>query len=121
MGKNYLRLELGGRERGLNFNMGCLKNIQEISNRDPFSLSVEGDVQHQMRELSIIVYSALLSNCKSKKEEPDFIEADVVNWVEELDFDEALNVLNAFRIAYQVESASTEGRADTRFSAAHGN
>jgi hypothetical protein len=65
-----------------------------------------------------IIYVALLSNCRSKKEEPDFKLADVEQWAEELtgaDLTQVVNMWNGQFIFSQKEpSANGEVGKDTQ-------
>lgn len=113
MGKNYVRLQIGDKERGLKFNLGTLKNIKDLTNGDPFTFFVAGEIEDQIKQVATLLYASLLSNCKSKKEDPDFNYDDCMRWAEDLDLTDAVGLVNAFRDAYKTD-ASQEGGEDTR-------
>lgn len=113
MGKNYIRMELGGQERGLKFNLRALKIIKEVSGDDPFAFFIGGDLEAQIKQISAIMYAGLVSNAASKKQEPDFTYDDCVFWTEDLDLEDAKKVIAAFGEAYKSD-ASGEGSADTQ-------
>jgi hypothetical protein len=117
MSKTYIRLQLGEKEQGLKFNMGTLKNLKDITGGDPFSFFIGEDIEAQIKQLSVILQAALLSNYKSKQLEPDFTPADCERWAEDLSMEEALRVVNTFRAAYMPE-VSGEGNTHTQESAA---
>ena len=108
-----MRLELGGKEQGLKFNMGTLKHLKDITGGDPFSFFIGEDIASQIKQIAVILQAALLSNYKSKQIEPDFTPADCERWAEDLGMDEALRVVNTFRAAYMPEVPG-EGNTDTR-------
>mgnify|MGYP001140213881 CR=1 FL=1 len=114
MGKNYLSLELGGKERILKFNLRALKILKEQSGDDPFAFTLAGDLDEQFKKLSWILYAGLLSNAISQKQEPDFTIADCLYWAEEFDMSEATALAKAFGDAYKSDDASGEGSADTQ-------
>jgi hypothetical protein len=116
MSKNYIQADLGGAKRGLKFNLGTLRHIGDITGADPLGFSVRSE--NFVRDLSVIVYAAMLSNCDSKQSEPDFTQSDVDRWVGEIeDMNEALAIVTAFHNAYKVEVSGEEAK-DTRGRAA---
>lgn len=114
MSKNYWRLELGEKERGLKFNMGTLKNIKELTGGDPLAFfNFQGDIDEQLKQVALIVYAAMLSNSKVKNEEPDYTREQVEAWVEDMDYSQVVLLSEKIRDAYSVEPSGEEG-ADTR-------
>lgn len=84
--KNYLQLELGGKPRGLKFNLGTLNYIQELTGTDPFEFKATGSAYSDLLPMATtIVHAALLSNCLSKQEAPDFTENDVRAWMNDIE------------------------------------
>lgn len=109
-----MRLQLGEQERGLKFNMRTLKNIKELTGGDPFTFfEFKDELDDQLKQLSVIVYAALLANNAIKKEESDYTQDDVALWVEDMGYTDIVNLSQFIRQAYSVE-ASGEGSADTR-------
>lgn len=109
MSKTYTTIELGGQERGLKFNMGTLKHLGEITRSDALTFQIQGnDLPSIYKHTQSIIHAALLSNCDSKKESPDFTAIDIEQWVNELDFSEAIRILNAFSTAYTIEVPAGE-------------
>jgi hypothetical protein len=113
MSKNYIRLEVGGKEQGLKFNMGTLKHLKDITGGDPFSFFIGEDIEAQIKQVAVILCAAMMANYRSKKQEVDFTLADCELWSEDLSMEEALRVVNTFRAAYMPE-VSGEGNDDTR-------
>ena len=106
---NYLQVELGGRKRGLKFNLGTIFFAKETS-----ALAANMELDNDIKEAAVIVHSALLSNCRNKKEEPDFTFSDVVDWVYEIENLYTLtSITNAFSQITQ-STASPEGGQDTQ-------
>jgi hypothetical protein len=113
MGKNYMRLNIGGEDRGLKFNLGTLKNIQELTNNDPFNFFISGPIDKQIEQISVLLYASLLANCRSQKKEPDFTQEDCMLWAEDMDLKDAEAMMHAFGEAYKAP-ASQEGGKDTQ-------
>lgn len=83
--KNYLQLEVGEKARGLKFNMRTLDFIADLTGKDPFSFKPDAeDLKGVSKYAQTIFHAALLSNCASKKEVPDFAEEEVKEWFAEL-------------------------------------
>lgn len=111
MSKNYISLALGGKERGIKFNMGALEHLEEISGKDPLIYTVNTSVFKEMLTSVIeILFAGLLANCDLKKEQPDFTKADVSAWVADFDMQQCVQIINAFGTAYKTDS-SEEGSA----------
>lgn len=112
MAKNYLQLELGGKKRGLKFNMNTLDKIEQLTGEDPTQfLPATKSYSDAKKYAIILIHAALLSNCDSKKEEPDFTESDVTEWYKELTFSEVTEVINVFK---GKEAGSGEADGDTQ-------
>jgi hypothetical protein len=118
MALNYIQVELGGEKRGLKYGLGALKHIKNLTSADPFALTAKGasdNIEDQIEFAAIVFYAGLLSNCDSKKQEPDFTIEDVTRWVEEMPTGLIKHVVEFFGDAYKTDSpASLEGSADTR-------
>lgn len=116
MSKNYLQLDLGGKPRGLKFNMGTYKALAELTGQDPlkylpFSESFEALVPFALN----IFHAALLSNCASKEEQPDFTAADVARWFDELSITEVTHIINLHTGKADIKpSVNGEAGADTQ-------
>jgi hypothetical protein len=95
--KKYMSLELGGKIRGLNFNWGTLKCLDGLIEGDPLEYKAESDKLADLTHYIIrITHAALLSNCLSKKESPDFNAEDVEIWVNELSGFEIEQIINHY-------------------------
>jgi hypothetical protein len=119
MSKNYITLLLGEKERGLKFNVGTLNFLQSEFDIDPLLFKAESTGWKDLLPYAVkIIYVAMLSNCRSKKEEPDFKLADVEQWAEELtgaDLTQVVNMWNGQFIFSQKEpSANGEVGKDTQ-------
>lgn len=108
---NYIKVKLGGKERGLKYNMGALRHLGEITKSDPLDFTNVADPLKQFDFVKSIVHAGLLANADSKKTEPDFNEKEVVEWVSELTAQEAATITEFFGKAYAVGG---EAKADTQ-------
>ena len=70
---SYIKIELGGKERGLKFNQLALEIIRSKSN--PLS-----DIQN----VYALFYGGLRGNSFVKEEEPDYTFENVCDWVDEI-------------------------------------
>jgi hypothetical protein len=101
---NYIQKELGGQKRGLKFTIGTVLIAKDLAGTD-----VE-NVPADLQEIALIVYSALLNNCRSKKTEPDFTLKEVGEWV--MDFGslrEIKEIKEAFEKVLDTGVVPTEG------------
>jgi hypothetical protein len=105
MSKKYITLELGGKQRGLNFNINTLDFMQSEFDIDPLQFKAESTSWKDLRPYATkIVYVALLSNCKGRKEQPDFEQSDVEVWVGELNGAELTKVVDMWNGQFTVAS-----------------
>lgn len=79
---NYLKLNLGGKERGVKLGLLFLENAQKSENKNIEELFKE------LQERSIffapkLIYYALQTNCELNGNPQDFTLSDVYEWVEE--------------------------------------
>jgi len=70
---SYIKIELGGKERGLKFNQLALEIIRTKSNPD-------SDIQN----VYALFYGGLRGNSFVKEEHPDYTFEDVCDWVDEI-------------------------------------
>lgn len=76
MSKGYIRVEIGGKERGLKFSQYAKEIIDEKTHK--------GTLSSNAKNYYAIFYGGLIGNCSAKEEEPDFTYEDVEEWVDEL-------------------------------------
>lgn len=79
---NYLKLNIGGKERGVKLGLLFLENAQKGEN-----MNIQ-EIFNELQQRSIffapkLLNYALLTNCQLNGETPDFNLADVYDWVEE--------------------------------------
>lgn len=79
---NYLKLNIGGKERGAKLGLLFLENAQKAENKNIQELF------NELQERSIffapkLLYYALQTNCQLNGETQDFTVNDVYDWVEE--------------------------------------
>ena len=118
MVNNYLSLELGGKARGLKFNVGTLRCLKETTGIDPLDFKYESDKLGDLLPYAEkIMYAALLSNCLSKKEAPDFTADDVAEWFNDLDFPTITDIINRYNGIFTTGKPSVNGEVgkDTQF------
>ncbi len=79
---NYLKLNLGGKERGAKLGLLFLENAQKAENKDVVGLFTE----FQQRSIFFapkLLYYALQTNCEMNGEIQDFTIENVYDWIEE--------------------------------------
>jgi hypothetical protein len=107
---NYLSLELGGKARGLKFNIGTLRCLEPIAGVDPLEFKAEsGKLSDLLPYAEKIFYAALLANCLSKKEAADFTAEDVAEWFNELDLATITNVISRYNAILSDGKPSVNG------------
>lgn len=104
----YIKVRLGGKERGLKYNMGALKHLRTLNNSDPLDFTQVLDIFKQFDFVKVIVHAGLLANADSKKTEPEFSEADVIDWVSELSAQEAAEITQFFAKCYAVGGEASD-------------
>lgn len=117
MVKNYLSLELGGKARGLKFNIGTLRCLKDVAGVDPLDFKAESDKFSDLLPYAEkILHAALLSNCLSKKEHADFTDADVSEWMNELDVPTITEIITLYNGIFSTPklSANREVGKDTQ-------
>lgn len=108
--KNYLQLELGGKLRGLKFNIGTLHFIQELTGTDPFEFQAASTSFNDLIPyVTHIVHAALLSNCASKKEDPDFTGQNVDEWVNDMNVPILTDIVALYNAIIAVPKATANG------------
>lgn len=108
--KNYLSLELGGKTRGLKFNIGTLKCLKDVAGIDPLDFKAESDkLSDLLPYAEKILHAALLSNCLSKKEDPDFSAADVAEWMDELDIPTVTDIITRYNSIFATPKSAANG------------
>lgn len=108
---NYLQIELGGQKRGLKFNMMTCEILQEQTGKDPLAeLGVikDGNFKNLKETVFEIFYAALLSNCRSKKVEPDFTKEQAGEWFNDLHPLYLYKIIQAFNSPQTEQSANGE-------------
>ena len=105
---NYIKVKLGGKERGLKYNMGALKHLGKLNGSDPLDFTQVADFSKQFDFIKVIVHAGLLANADSKKTEPEFSEADVIDWVSELSAQEAAEITQFFAKCYAVGGEASD-------------
>jgi hypothetical protein len=107
---NYLSLELGGKVRGLKFNIGTLRCLEQVAAVDPLNFKAESDkLSDLLPYAEKIFYAALLSNCLSKKEAPDFTADDVTEWLNDLDVPIITDIINRYNGIFLTTKPSVNG------------
>jgi hypothetical protein len=110
MVKNYLSLELGGEARGLKFNIGTLRCLKDVAGVDPIDFKAESDkLSDLLPYAEKIFHAALLSNCLSKKEAPDFTEEDIIAWFNDFDLPTITEIINRYNSIFTSEKPSVNG------------
>lgn len=121
MGADYQQIELGGTKRGLKFNIGTIFIARKVS-KDVTAYTQRKDTDEELVPIATIVYAGLLSNCNSKKVDPDFSFDDVMDWILELPSMRELNrITEPFYDLMKTDDVPTEvNGSETPFPAAEG-
>ena len=82
----YIKIEIGGKERGLKFNQFAVVTMAKYADLDNY----EATVGYAM------VYGGLKANCYVKREEADFTFEEVCDWVDNLQSDSLMCIYNVF-------------------------
>lgn len=90
--------KIGDRDRGFKFGTYALKVSTELEKCSLSDLMLKFSSEDELRNVSIstllnIFYGAAVHYAKSKKQEIDFNDADVSDWIDELGYDEATKML----------------------------
>lgn len=106
-----MQVQLGGKPRGLKFNMGTLRFIGELTGNNPLTFDFSAtDMTAIYNTARTVIHAALLSNCLSKRENADFDAEDVDAWVSELSVGQSTEILNAYAAANEVEKEPETGK-----------
>jgi hypothetical protein len=117
MSKNYLSLNLGGKERGLKFNNRTINIIGDLTGNDPLTFIPPSSAWKDLLEYtSTILHAALLSNLASTKEQPDFVKADIDEWLNDLAPEQIYTISNVYAQLLTPSIITTNGEvsSDTR-------
>tara|TARA_A100001015_G_C14796136_1_gene635056 strand:+ start:465 stop:833 length:369 start_codon:yes stop_codon:yes gene_type:complete len=93
--RGYYTLEIGGKKRTLHFSMNFWAKFTDMLN---IGLAEIGDVFSKgisIKALIALIYSGLLAYDKENKNEVDYDEFDVGNWLEDIQADEIEKVVIA--------------------------
>lgn len=105
-----MSLQLGGKARGLKFNIGTLQKLKEVYDVDPLNWKSEGTTWDNVFPYGVkILHAALLSNCMSKKEEPDFTQENVEEWALELSAGDLTEVINSYNRIWSTSKEKANG------------
>lgn len=113
----YLNIEIGGEKRGLKFDIGTLKTLQDLYDIDPFTFKAEANgIGELLPYATKIVHAGLVRNAVIKKEAVA-INAEMVDvWVSELDIPTLTDIVTAYNEIFtrKVPSANGEVGTDTQ-------
>lgn len=106
----YLQFEIGGQKRGLKFDIGTLKCLQDLYNVDPFAFKSESNSMTELLPYATkILHAGLVRNCNIKKEAADFKVEEVDEWVAELDLPTLTDIANAYNLIFTRKTPSANG------------
>lgn len=92
----YINIELGGKARGIKFGNRALLDIMskhQVSEGIKFSFDLVVD----------LIYFGLVNCCMIKKENVDFTENEVAEWVDDMPMEQLKEVFDAFQKSYSGE------------------
>lgn len=119
MSKDYLQIELGGKKRGLKFNMGLLYFLGEMIKSDPLVMDMSSNsYTSTFSNLKNIVTAGLMANeaVKTTGKKEEFTPEEVHEWVLAMSSQDSFTVIDMFTKIYErpKDVASPEGSKDTR-------
>ena len=119
MSKDYLQIELGGKKRGLKFNMGLLYFLGEIIKSDPLAMDMTSNsYTSTFSNLKNIVLAGLRANeaVKSNGKKEEYTTEQIQEWILAMSSEDSFTVIDMFTKVYErpKDVASTEGGKDTR-------
>ncbi len=79
---SYIKIELGGKERGLKFNQLALEEMTKLFNSDSATSNIYA-----------MFWGGLKGNSFVKREEPDYSFEEVCDWVDEIYATKRLDVI----------------------------
>lgn len=82
---NYTELDLGGKKRGAKLGIGFLKSVTDAKNitLDELFNMLKDSGSQALFFIPELIFLSLAYNCKRKKEELDFDQDDVFDWIDE--------------------------------------
>jgi hypothetical protein len=113
----YLQIELGSVKRGLKFDIGTLKCLQDLYSVDPFNFQTESTSMSDLLPYATkIVHAGLVRNSNIKKEAVDITIDQIDEWVSELDLPTLTDIVTAYNEVFtrKVPSANGEVGKDTQ-------
>lgn len=103
---NYIKLHLGGKERGAKLGLGFLQNLQEEENIDMEELFKKFNSENVFQQFSFInklIYHSLKFNCERANEEVEFDYYNVLDWIDEVGYNKGpvIEFIDAFKKSIQ--------------------
>src|SRR5688572_8042388 len=93
----YLNIEIGGEKRGLKFDIGTLKCLQDLYNIDPFTFKAETNGLAELLPYATkIVHAGLTRNAAIKKSGEAFTAEQADEWVSDLDIPTLTDIVTAY-------------------------
>ncbi|WP_126654124.1 hypothetical protein [Chryseobacterium aureum] len=80
---NYIRINIGGKERGAKLGIGFLKQITEAEKIDLTELFVKAESE-TLLFLPVMIFHSISYNDKIAGNEVDYTQDDVYDWVDEI-------------------------------------
>lgn len=79
---NYIKLNIGGKERGGKLGVGFLTKVQDSLNMNIDEIN-KGILENAISVVPKLIYESLVFNCERAKEDVDFDFYDVCDWISE--------------------------------------
>lgn len=96
----YTQIELGGVKRGIKFGNRALLSVMQKH-------QVTGGIQFSFELVCDLIYFGMLNNCQNKKTEPDFTEAEVIEWVDDMPMAKLTEVFESFQGSFTTPGDAT--------------
>ena len=106
MEKSIFELKIGDKLRGFKFGTYSMSITCQKENCTLGELITKLDGNVQPLTVLHVIYGGAVAYCKSKKQKIDFEDIDVSDWLDELGFDVAMNLLRAGLEVYEPKNSA---------------
>lgn len=107
----YINVELGGENRGIKFGNRALLDVMAKH-------QITGNIKFSFDLVVDLVFFGMVNNCMIKKQNPDFTEDQVTEWVDDMPMEKLLEIFNVFQASYSGEVAGEPTKKITKSEAA---
>lgn len=109
---NYIKLNIGGEERGAKLGLGFIRFFSESENTDVATIFESTEGPNALIFIPKAIYYSLAYNCQRKGETADFTIDDVFDWIDEIgpSSPEVLKWIEAFGQSFKTDDNLEPGK-----------